>query len=87
MFLCLSLWQVFSARVSFCVRVSVFALIVVGGGVGWTLPWPLKVALEGAPKIGGCGTGARRHASAVVQAGGVTGALVHGEVVLHACAS
>ena len=42
------------------------------GGGGTTLPAPVNVALDGAPKIAGCGDGATLHASPLVHGGGET---------------
>ena len=65
----LSIWP----RLHFGVFVTFFgAEVLVGGGteVGIALPW--NVALDGAPKIDGCGSGAARHPSAVSHTGGTS---------------
>ncbi len=54
---------------------------------GARLPGPEKVALEGEPKMPGCGDGAARQASVVVHGGGETGALTQGTAAEHTWAS
>jgi hypothetical protein len=46
-------------------------------------PAPENIALPEAPKIAGCVEGAALHESAVVHAGGATGAVRHGAAALH----
>jgi hypothetical protein len=52
-----------------------------------TLPVPENVALDGAPKIAGCGEGAALHESPLEHGGGVIVALEHGAAAEHTCAS
>ncbi len=80
----LSIWP----RLHFGVFVTFFgAEVLVGGGteVGIALPW--NVALDGAPKIDGCGSGAARHPSAVSHTGGTSASAGHGDTLVHSWAS
>jgi hypothetical protein len=63
--------QAFSALASFCARVRGLGA---GAFTGARLPAPLKLWLEGAPKMSGWGAGAARQASAVPHGGGVAAA-------------
>jgi hypothetical protein len=74
----------FSAFASFCAFVGGF-VVVVGGA---RLPAPENVALDGAPKIGGCGVGAGLQEASVAHGGGCTAEVgMHGEALVHSCAS
>jgi hypothetical protein len=84
----LYLWrQDASAFESFSARI--WAAVFVGGGDGGeALPCPVKVALDGDPKIDGCGSEADRqevvdwHGGDDDDPGGA-----HGELLVHSCAS
>ena len=74
----------------FCRCFTVFLVPFVGtttDGDGCGLPLPDNVALAGAPKIAGCGSGAGLHASALEQAGGDAGACTHPTALEQVCAS
>jgi hypothetical protein len=63
------------------------AVFVRGDGGEAALPCPENVALEGGPKIDGCGAGAARQASAVVHAGGAFASLGQSLEPEQTCAS
>src|ERR1700733_6146072 len=58
-----------------------------GGDGTVTFPDPLNVALDGAPKIAGCGKGAALHDASVTHGGDPTKGATHGETLVHSCAS
>jgi multidrug efflux pump subunit AcrA (membrane-fusion protein) len=74
-----------SALASSWARVGGVAL---AGGGGVRLPAPEKVALAGAPKISGWGVGEALHEASLSHGGGGgDGEPMHGEALVHSCAS
>jgi hypothetical protein len=82
------LLHAFKAFDNFCVRVSDFTALAGAEPAGMMFPAPENVALDGAPKIDGCGVGAALHASPFVHGGGTSAACgAHGAETEHSCAS
>jgi hypothetical protein len=76
-----------SAFASFCARVNDLGATLGLNPCDTTLPAPANVALEGEPKIAGCGDGAALHESPVEHGGGVTDRFAHGAWFVHSRAS
>jgi hypothetical protein len=74
----------FSAFDSAPTRARGFTTVCGDDVAATTFPAPENVALDGAPKIAGCGEGAARQASAVVHAGAGCDDWLQGAAVVHA---